>query len=659
MGKWRSLADVVHELAEKSPEDLSVCLATGLDGLDRVLGGGLRPGLTVLGAGPSRGKSTLALQMALHIKSPETPVLFYSMEMPADQLAYKVISYQAFAAGVKEKGFPGKPADAGEWAFSAQEMLSNRDRAAFSEEKRRRMDAAWAEAGRLFEDLYIIDRHLSAGEIVRDVRAFLAERPKTVPLVIVDYLQMLPKPADKTLSDRQVVEVNLNALVALAHGSDGIDGVPVLLISSLNRGGYDQNIQMEFFKETGGIEYSADLLLGLQFSACRDKRGFDPHAEERRFPRRMEISVLKQRYGGSGMTVPLDYYAEYGYFAPRDHAPSGTANAEDEVPALPASAGETDAPVRTAAARESEAAESPAAGGTASQWEKLKKKGPKAYMGIAYVSNVLRKGRVRPGEWVECPVAKGDDGASVVTRFRLTAEVTSFDMCVADAVYSLYKDGKKGFSLGGLLHALSGDDRQTATKQWKELLTESVGRLTAAEIAIECAEEHKRRSVNGPGMKDAYSGPFLAAGPEGKDRWRFTGQEAPLPLYQYEEQIHQIIRFPLPLMAVEKPDGGKLRDSAENIQIKRFLIRRVEVVRNGKAKRYRMNAVRYLSSGEGLFYELGLDPEGGRAEFRRRYLAAHETVKTVLDHFRRIGYIRGWSLMDEKDGLPGGVEFDI
>ena len=45
----------------------SAPVATGIPGLDRVLGGGLRPGVTVIGGEPGAGKSALGLQVALHV----------------------------------------------------------------------------------------------------------------------------------------------------------------------------------------------------------------------------------------------------------------------------------------------------------------------------------------------------------------------------------------------------------------------------------------------------------------------------------------------------------------------------------------------------------------------------------------------------------------
>ena len=41
--------------------------------------------------------------------------------------------------------------------------------------------------------------------------------------------------------------------------------MPVLGISSFNRDNYNNPVGMQSFKESGAIEYSSDVLIGLQF----------------------------------------------------------------------------------------------------------------------------------------------------------------------------------------------------------------------------------------------------------------------------------------------------------------------------------------------------------------------------------------------------------
>jgi DNA repair protein RadA/Sms len=68
----------------------TVRTATGLDGVDRVLGGGLVPGSLVLVAGePGVGKSTLLLQVAAATAAARGPVVYVTGEESAEQVALR------------------------------------------------------------------------------------------------------------------------------------------------------------------------------------------------------------------------------------------------------------------------------------------------------------------------------------------------------------------------------------------------------------------------------------------------------------------------------------------------------------------------------------------------------------------------------------------
>ena len=70
---------------------------------------------------------------------------------------------------------------------------------------------------------------------------------------------------------------------------------------------------MEAFKESGAIEYAADVILGMQLRAV-GSRTFDLNAEKAKNPRELEIMILKQRYGVSGEALHYRYYAANDHF---------------------------------------------------------------------------------------------------------------------------------------------------------------------------------------------------------------------------------------------------------------------------------------------------------------------------------------------------------
>ena len=86
--------------------------------------------------------------------------------------------------------------------------------------------------------------------------------------------------------------------------------MPVIAASSLNREAYRPGSAepgLSAFKESGSVEYSADLLLVLKYRTDADK-------EIKTGPRHLVLTILKNRFGATGESVPLDYEPEKELF---------------------------------------------------------------------------------------------------------------------------------------------------------------------------------------------------------------------------------------------------------------------------------------------------------------------------------------------------------
>ncbi len=292
---------------------------TGFDRLDKALGGGL-DGLVVLGAMSGMGKSTFALQVAANVASQGRSVLYFSLEMPRVKVASKLLSCHLF----KNRDDLRDPIEA--YRFTNAEEASS-----FQEKDWAAIEKQSALLSRQLATLHAMDAQFGAFTAA-GIRSYVMDfigKEDLKPLVIVDYLQILGSDKPGALP-RQIVDESLQAMRRLSTE----EKIPVLLISSFNREGYNKPIGMEAFKESGNIEYSADIILGLQCSAVRKVKNPNIDREKARFPRDMEIVILKQRYGTSGGEgIPFDYYAKYDYFEERD--PDASAEAplyEEEVP---------------------------------------------------------------------------------------------------------------------------------------------------------------------------------------------------------------------------------------------------------------------------------------------------------------------------------------
>lgn len=303
--KYKSLS---YQIEKFTSDNIgSICqprLKTGFSQLDTVLGGGIGPGITVIGAISGIGKSTFSLQMAENVSMSGIPVLYFSLEMPSVRIAAKSICRQVFIDSEFDK----------KRAINADSLTNTEFTKKINAETWKRINKARIIVEEKSQKLYIIERKdgmLSAAMISNIVKNFIKDQ-KERPLVFVDYLQILP-PNDTNFrgSDKQNVDESIRQMTELAISED----ISVVLISSLNRDGYKNPVQLESFKETGSIEYSADVVLGLQFCEA-GKKDFNLDEEKSKSPRQVEIVALKQRYGKSGLisATKFNYYAEFDYF---------------------------------------------------------------------------------------------------------------------------------------------------------------------------------------------------------------------------------------------------------------------------------------------------------------------------------------------------------
>ena len=72
--------------------------------------------------------------------------------------------------------------------------------------------------------------------------------------------------------------------------------MPIVAISSVNRINYEARITMSALKESGSLEFSSDVIIGLQLTGA-GKKGFNSDLEKRKNPRQVDCIILKNRLG--------------------------------------------------------------------------------------------------------------------------------------------------------------------------------------------------------------------------------------------------------------------------------------------------------------------------------------------------------------------------
>lgn len=276
---------------------------TGFDRLNEVLGGGLQDGLCFIGAISSLGKTTFAVQLGDNIAAQGQDVLYISLEMSKKEIMAKSASRHT-ALYCIDRGY-----DIKKEAQTTLGILIGRRYLNYSEAQEKIINCAWEEYRRYADKLFIVEGVGNIG--VKNIRKMVEEHKKhtgNIPVVIIDYLQILA-PFDIRATDKQNID---NAVLELKRLSRDFE-TPVIAISSLNRQSYKDSITMEAFKESGAIEYSSDVLIGLQLAGV-GTANFDVDAAKRQNPRNVELKILKNRNGATGETIKYSYYSLYNWF---------------------------------------------------------------------------------------------------------------------------------------------------------------------------------------------------------------------------------------------------------------------------------------------------------------------------------------------------------
>lgn len=277
-------------------------IPTGFKNLDNSLDGGLYPGLYILGAISSLGKSTLVLQIADQIAQQGRDVLIISLEMSRYELMSKSISRHTFLDVIENRG---KVQD----AKTARGITTGSRYEKYNSQELELIDRAISSYRKYTDHLFIYEGvgDIGVKEVVEKV-----ERHKRItgntPVVIIDYLQILA-PADIRATDKQNTDKNVLELKRLSRDSN----IPVIGISSFNRQSYREAVSEGAFKESGAIEYGSDVLIGLQFEGA-EKGNIDLTERKREYPRKIELVVLKNRNGKAGEKVPFKFYPMFNLF---------------------------------------------------------------------------------------------------------------------------------------------------------------------------------------------------------------------------------------------------------------------------------------------------------------------------------------------------------
>ena len=273
----------------------------------------LFPGLYIIGGISSLGKTTFAHQLADQLGRAGDHVLFFALEQTRLEFVSKGIARLTAQENLST-------------AISAIEIREGRItdavRRAIAEYKSFSKHEAIIEAG--FNTTF--------EEIANTIEEYIAATGER-PVIFLDYIQLL-RPLNSRMSAKDAVDFNIRAFKQLQMKFDLV----VILLSSLNRQNYLTPIDFEAFKESGSIEFTADVIWGLQLAVMNDEL-FDSDkklmakrdavkAAKRATPRKIELVCIKNRFGIANSSYFFDYNAKFDLFTPVD-IPTGDTEAED------------------------------------------------------------------------------------------------------------------------------------------------------------------------------------------------------------------------------------------------------------------------------------------------------------------------------------------
>ena len=244
----------------------------------------------MLAARPSVGKTALALNIAAHAATrARQKVAFFSLEMPSDQLALRLLAARPSSTGDRVSQGQARPARLGP---------------AHDPGRPHRRAPIW------LDDNFV----LTPVELRSKCRKLKRENGG-LDLVVIDYLQLMHAPSDRSNQSReQEIATISRSLKALAKELQ----CPIVALSQLNRAvekRKGERPMLADLRESGAIEQDADIVLFLHRSEEDSKDAQTGQAAGDTVP--VQLIIAKQRQGPTG-SVDLVFFKTTTFFAEMD-----------------------------------------------------------------------------------------------------------------------------------------------------------------------------------------------------------------------------------------------------------------------------------------------------------------------------------------------------
>ena len=252
------------------------------------------PGLYVIGATPAAGKTTFCWQLLEQLAERGEDCIYCSYEMSGLELFTKTAARRLF---LKDKQTSLTAADIRRGSWSAQ------------------LNCVINEVANSKTNLQVLElQDESIDELLIRLKPLCLDKQKA-PVICLDYLQIVPSSKEST---KLGVDDSVRKLKKFQRDTN----TTFIVISSFNRANYTQGVSFESFKESGNIEYTADVVWALQLnilnsinpSNIADSRKKIDDAKKKQ-PRQIQLKCLKNRQG-TNYDCFFNYFSAHDYFEP-------------------------------------------------------------------------------------------------------------------------------------------------------------------------------------------------------------------------------------------------------------------------------------------------------------------------------------------------------
>lgn len=298
----RSPVELFDNFLDKIQTEAYKPIQTGMQSFDSLLGGGFSPqSLVMIGAAPGMGKTTLCQQIFETMAANGHEVIFLNLEMSREQLLARSLSRAAAKAGTNID--PSQVMRGYSWSEQQKKAVyaaAQKYRNTIAPRMAYNPDGTGAGVDSIVETL---NNALDAAR----------RRDKPAPVVVLDYLQLVQ--AKERQDPQEAIKAAVKALKDYAIEGHTVACAILAFNRSSNAAG---KVTLESGRDTSAIEYSADTLLGLNYTSLEDgTKKIDQLDElQKETPRRVTLKLMKNRMSEAGKKLYLQFDGTTSTFTP-------------------------------------------------------------------------------------------------------------------------------------------------------------------------------------------------------------------------------------------------------------------------------------------------------------------------------------------------------